>query len=243
MNDSTSPLAELREDNWQRALAIVAHPDDLEYGAAGAIARWTRMGKEVGYLLASQGEAGMDNTHPRQAGPLRVAEQIAAAEAVGVSKVDFLDYPDGLIENSIELRRDLAAAIRVAQPQLVITINHHDSWGPGTLNMADHRHVGTAAIDAVRDAANRWLFTESSEPPWSGVHTVAVAGSIHATHAVDISDTLDAAIASLACHRQYLESLGDHAMSDPEDFLRGLALQTGQRFGSRPAAAFELIGM
>ena len=243
MNELTTPLAEFREDNWERALAIVAHPDDLEYGAAGAIARWTAMGKEVSYLLATKGEAGMDNMDPTEAGPLRVSEQIDAAEAVGVSKVDFLDYPDGLIEQSIDLRRDLAAAIREAKPQVVITINHHDSWGPGTLNMADHRHVGMAAIDAVRDAANRWLFQETPAPPWSGVHTVAVAGSPYPSHAVDISDTLDAAIESLSRHRAYLESLGSHAMADADDFLRGLALQTGQRFGSRPAAAFELINV
>ena len=238
---NTEPFQEFPEEGWHRVLAIVAHPDDLEYGAAGAIARWTRMGRTVSYLLASRGEAGMDNLPPRQAGPLRVTEQIAAAHVVGVDTVEFLDHPDGLIENTVALRRDFAVAIRRHRPELVITVNHHPDWGPGTLNMADHRHVGLAAIDAVRDAANRWLFTDTGQPPWSGVKLLAVAGSPRATHAVDITDTCDAAVASLSEHRAYLEALGPHAMSDPEDFLRAMALQTGQRFGGRPATAFELF--
>ncbi|HZE38518.1 MAG TPA: PIG-L deacetylase family protein [Stackebrandtia sp.] len=232
------------EDGWSRALAIVAHPDDLEYGAAGAIARWTRMGREVVYVLASKGEAGMDNLPPETAGPLRVEEQVASAAVVGVDTVEFLNHPDGLIEASVALRRDLAAAIRRHRPEVVITINHHPTFGPGMLNMADHRNVGNAVFDAIRDAANRWLFRDLDLEPWSGVRLLAVAGSPEATHAVDITDTLDAAVESLSKHAAYLAALGEsHPMADPDDFLRAMALRTAARFGGRKATPFEVFAM
>jgi len=88
---------------------------------------------------------------------VREAEERASAAIVGVETVEFLDHPDGLIEYGVPLRRDLARAVRRHRPEIVITINHHTDWGGGHLNMADHRHVGLAALDAVRDAANRWL--------------------------------------------------------------------------------------
>ena len=99
--------------DWSRALCIVAHPDDLEYGAAGAIARWTAAGKDVIYLLVTRGEAGIDGMSPDEVGPLREAEERASAAVVGVETVEFLDgHVDGIIEYGLPLRRDLAAAIR-----------------------------------------------------------------------------------------------------------------------------------
>lgn len=240
---SIEALQEFPEEGWSRVLAVVAHPDDLEYGAAGAIARWTRMGREVTYLLASKGEAGMDDAPPETAGPLRVEEQIASAAVVGVDQVEFLDHPDGLIEHTVTLRRDIAAAIRRHRPEVVVTINHHPYWGPGALNMADHVNVGRAVFDAVRDAANRWLFRELDLEPWSGVSKLAVAGSPHPTHAVEVTDTLDLAIESLGKHAAYLASLGPHAMADPEEFLTTMALQTAQRFDGRRATSFEVFDM
>src|SRR5437773_1167395 len=87
-------LARMPHD-WSRALAVVAHPDDLEYGAAGAVAAWTDAGKEVRYLLVTRGEAGIDSLPPQECAPLRQAEQQAAAAAVGVSTVEYLDHRDG----------------------------------------------------------------------------------------------------------------------------------------------------
>ena len=99
---------------------------------------------------------------PHEAGPLRSAEQVAAAAAAGVSVVEFLDHPDGLVTNGIELRRDLAAAIRHHQPEVIIGSNYRDRWGDsGPWNHVDHRELGRALPDAVRDAANRWLFTDA----------------------------------------------------------------------------------
>jgi len=77
------------DEDWNRAVAVAAHPDDLEYGAASAIARWTEQGKEITYLLLTRGEAGIDGMHPREAGPLREAEEVAGALQVGVTTVEF----------------------------------------------------------------------------------------------------------------------------------------------------------
>jgi LmbE family N-acetylglucosaminyl deacetylase len=229
-------------DDWHSALAIVAHPDDLEYGAAGAIAAWTRAGKHVAYVLASRGEAGIDGMDPDKAATLREAEQHASAAIVGVTSVEFLDHPDGLIQNGPPLRRDLAAAIRRHRPDLVVTFNHHDTWPGPRWNTPDHRNTGRAALDAIGDAGNRHLFTELDLEPWGGIRYAAVAGSPHATHAVDITATLEVAIASLEEHRAYLDGLGpDNWMADARGLLSGMAQMAGQRFGGRPATAFELL--
>ncbi|GAA5071216.1 PIG-L family deacetylase [Thermocatellispora tengchongensis] len=240
---SMEQLETLPED-WTRALAIAAHPDDLEYGAAGAIARWTDAGKDVRYLLVTRGEAGIDGIPPHECGPLREAEQRAGAAEVGVSVVEFLDHRDGVIEYGLPLRRDLAAAIRRHRPEMIITGNHRDTWGGGGWNSPDHRNVGRAVLDAVGDAGNRWIFPDL-EPaePWQGVKYVAVAGSPEPTHAVDISATLDRAVASLEAHRAYLDGLGDHPMAAAREFLEWLADLTAPRYGDRRAAAFELFPM
>jgi len=172
---------------------------------------------------------------------LRVKEQIASCAAVGVTDVEFLDHPDGLIEYGIPLRRDIAAAIRRHKPEFVITGNYRETWpGGGGLNMADHIAVGRATVDAVRDAGNRWLFQDLGLEKWDGVKYVAAASSPLSGHAVDITDSFDASVASLRAHKAYLDALsGD--MADPEPFLRRMAEATGQRFGGVLATSFELL--
>ena len=173
-----APTEAMPED-WQTALAVVAHPDDLEYGAASAIAKWTAQGKRVVYVMVSRGEAGIDGMHPSETGPLRSQEEIDAARVVGVDTVEFMDYPDGIIEYGLPLRRDLSRAIRKHQPDVILTLSHHLQFPTGHLNMADHRNVGIAVFDASRDAANRWIFPELLEEalePWNGVRFVATFG-------------------------------------------------------------------
>ena len=238
--DQAGPVLDRLPEDWGRAVAVVAHPDDLEYGASAAIARWTAMGKDVRYVLATRGEAGIDSMAPSQAGPLRTAEQVAAAAAVGVSVVEFLDHADGLVVNGIELRRDLAAAIRRHRPEVIIGSNYRDRWGDsGPWNHVDHRELGRALPDAVRDAANRWLFTDAGEP-WSGVRWIAFASSPAPTHGVDVTDHLAEAVASLRCHRAYIESLGDPSFS-PDSFLRDSCQHVGETLGVPFGVAFELI--
>jgi len=230
------PVAE----DWDRALAIVAHPDDLEYGAASAVARWTDQGKWVGYVLATSGEAGIDGMDPAQAGPLRRDEERAGAARVGVDTVEFLDHRDGLIEYGLGLRHDIALAIRRHRPEVLITLNYRESWGGGNLNMADHRHVGLAVLDAARDAANRWVFRDSPIPhPWSGVRFALVAGVPDATHFVDVSEHLERGIASLEAHARYLAHVG----TDARQFLTSMAEQAGRECGTRYATAFGLVSL
>ncbi|WP_327721062.1 PIG-L family deacetylase [Streptomyces sp. NBC_00490] len=233
-------------EDWERALAVVAHPDDLEYGCSAAIAAWTDGGREVAYVLATRGEAGIDTLEPDKCGPLREREQRASAAVVGVSTVElFLDHEDGVIEYGLALRRDIAAAIRRHRPELVITLNHRDTWGGVAWNTPDHVAVGRATLDAAADAGNRWIFPELREQglePWNGVRWVAVAGSSTPTHAADASAGLDRAVRSLLEHRTYIEAL---TSEDPETYARGFlsgnAEATGERFGGKPAVAFELF--
>lgn len=241
MADDYLPMPE----DWQRALAIVAHPDDMEYGAAGAVAKWTREGREVGYLMVTRGEAGIDGIAPAECATLREAEQVASAAVVGVSTVEFLDHRDGVVEASVALRKDLTRAIRRHRPELIITLNHRDHFVPGTWNSADHRAVGVSVLDAAGDAGNRWIFPELADEgvePWNGVRWVAVAGSPMSTHAVDITDTLESAIASLSEHKAYLAALSDKSPEEyAREFLGGFAGRTGERFGCAYATPFELI--
>jgi LmbE family N-acetylglucosaminyl deacetylase len=223
-----------------RVLAVVAHPDDLEYGAAAAVAAWTDAGHEVVYLLASRGEAGIDGLEPSASAAARVAEEEESAALVGVGTVEFLDHPDGTIEYGVPLRRDIAAGIRRHRPDTLLLFNHRETWSPGRLNSPDHRNVGKAALDAVGDAGNRWIFTDLDLAKHS-VQRALVTASPASTHALDVTAHVDRAVASLAAHRAYLEGLGDHPMADPE-FLRFFLEGTGQRFtGSGAALAFELF--
>ncbi|GGX84041.1 PIG-L deacetylase family protein [Streptomyces fructofermentans] len=237
-NDQLRPMP----DDWQRALAVVAHPDDLEYGCAAAVAAWTDGGREVAYVLATRGEAGIDTLDPDRCGPLREREQRASAAVVGVSEVEFLDHRDGVVEYGTALRRDIALAIRRHRPELVITLNHRDTWGGVAWNTPDHVAVGRATLDAAGDAGNRWIFPEPGLDPWSGVRWVAVAGSGNPTHAVDATPGLERAVLSLLEHRSYIEALTDE---EPEEYARslltGFAAGAGERFGGRPAVAFELF--
>jgi LmbE family N-acetylglucosaminyl deacetylase len=164
---------------------------------------------------------------------------------VGVSTVEFLDHEDGVIEYGTALRRDIAAAIRRHRPELVITLNHRDTWGGVAWNTPDHVAVGRATLDAAGDAGNRWIFPELVEQglqPWNGVRRVAVAGSATPTHAVDATPGMERAVRSLLEHRSYIEALTDE---DPETYARGFltanATATGERFGGRPAVAFEVF--
>jgi LmbE family N-acetylglucosaminyl deacetylase len=224
-------------EDWQRAVAVVAHPDDLEYGVATAVARWTAQGKDVMYVLATSGEAGIDGMGPHQCGPLREDEERRSAEIVGVSHVEFLGHPDGAVEYGVALRRDLAAAFRRLRPEIVISMNFDLTWGDGGgLNHADHRAVGLAALDACRDAANRWWFPELGDP-WQGIKDAYVAAGGSPTHYVDVSDTLARGVASLQEHRAYIEGLGRDF--DPEEFLMNMAGFGGMAAGCDYAVLFQ----
>jgi len=238
------PLEALPE-NWDRALCVVAHPDDMEFGAAAAVARWTGQGKTVTYCMVTSGEAGIDGMAPDECRRVREAEQIESARVVGVPVVDFLGLPDGVLEYGVPLRAAIAREVRRHRPEIVITSNFRDTWGGRNLNQADHIATGRAVVDAVRDSGNRWVFADQlgdDLEPWGGVREVWAFGSPQATHAVDTTETFDAGVASLQAHAAYIDGLGwEHF--DPREFLEGFSRQTGQRLGVGMAAAFEVFPM
>ena len=226
-------------ENWERALTIVAHPDDLEYGASAAIAKWTGQGKTVTEVLATRGEAGIDSMDPGDVRRIRSAEQVEAARRVGVDDVEFLDLADGMLEYGLALRRALAGAIRWHRPEVVLSINFRETFPGGGFNMADHRVLGLAVVDAIRDAANRWVFRDLDLEPWQGVRFALFGGSPQAAHYVDVTGHLQAGIDSLLAHRVYFSNLG--AEFDAAAFLTGIAEEGGSAAGVEHAMTFEMI--
>ncbi|OYD69649.1 PIG-L deacetylase family protein [Rhodococcus sp. OK302] len=233
---------ELFPEDWHRAVVIVAHPDDIEYGAAAAVARWTDQGKDIRYVLATSGEAGIAGLAPAESGPIREEEERRSAAVVGVAEVEFLGLPDGRLTEGLELRSTLAAAIRRHRPELVVTMNFSFTWGPGYLNSADHRALGISVLDATSDAANEWIFPELSAAglaPWTGVRWVAV-NSMTPTHCVDVTDTVDRAVDSLAEHARYLAALSDTPVREQAQAQIDMVSGPKPGFDATRAVGFEL---
>ena len=190
----------------------------------------------------TRGEAGIDSRVPEKAEAIRKVEERESAREVGVNSVEFLHYQDGIIEYSLKLRRDIAHAIRQHHPDLLLTINHQLTFGGTLLNMADHRWVGLAVLDAARDADNRWIFPELVEEglePWGKVKMVCIGGSPNPTHVVDVTSFLDKGIASLEKHRTYINNLPQSF--NPEEFLRQNASATEKLLSCKYAVNFEVI--
>ena len=229
-------------EDWERALCVAAHPDDLEYGVASAVARWTAQRKQVTYLLVTRGEAGIDGMLPDQAGALREEEERLGAAEVGVETLQFLDYQDGVVEYGLPLRRDIARAIRQHRPDVVIGGPFTVRMFGGVPNQADHRVVGLATLDAARDAGNRWIFPDLLDEglePWPGVRYVCFAGAQQPTHGVEVTGYLDRGIASLQAHAAYLKGLGAAAF-DPAEFLTWNAVASGERMGVDAAVLLDV---
>lgn len=230
-------------DDIARVLCVVAHPDDMEYGASAVVAQWTRHGVEVAYLLLTSGEAGMQRP-PEQVGPLRAEEQRRACATVGVQDLTILDHPDGHLVYSLDLRRDIAREIRRFRPDAVVASSSaiEAPWG---LEQADHRAAGLATLDAVRDADNTWVFRELGEveglPKW---HTrrVLVMGGSPATHYVEVdAEARAAAVASMSCHEAYLDDLPWHP--SPADLLGRVFAGQGQAAGVEAAVLFRVYDL
>ena len=209
---SAELLPILPADAFTRVLCVVAHPDDVEYGASSAVAAWTARGVEVAYLLLTRGEAGIDTLEPDKTAELRMAEQLAGSREVGVELVEFLDYPDGVLEYSLAMRRDVARVIRRLRPDAVLVGSWEVEFVAG-LNQADHRVAGLVTLDAIRDAGNRWVFPELLDEgldPHS-VRWLLAAADPRPTHGVDVTgEPLAAGIRSLEAHREDLEAIPGH---------------------------------
>lgn len=228
-------LAEFPDD-WQTALCVAAHPDDLEYGTAAAVAGWTASGKTVSYLLATRGEAGIDGMPPEEAAPARAQEERDGAAEVGVDQVDFLDFTDGVVEYGLPLRKAIAAHIRRVRPDLLVMATFEEFFPGGFVNQADHRAVGLAAMDACADAGNRWIFPELVDEglePWGGIRYVAITASTQPTHFIDVTETFEEGVASLEAHRLYNEGLGPDFPSPRELLTQILGVEDLRDYGEK----------
>lgn len=227
---SPTELPFFDDSDVRRVLCVVAHPDDMEYGASAAAARWTSLGIEVSYLLLTAGEAGMRSRDPEEVAALRAEEQRAACAAVGVEDLTILDLPDGMLTHSLETRRHIARHIRRVRPDVVVTQPWalEVEWG---LNHADHRAAGLSTVDAVRDADNPWVFRELLEQeglePW-GARWLLVPNPAVPDHLIDVTGTsLERGIASLQAHREYLQALGGDF--DARAMLQEMTAQAARR--------------
>jgi len=236
----------VEHEKVERALVVVAHPDDLDFGAAGTIATWTDEGIEVTYCICTDGDAGgFDPAVPRdQISGIRQAEQRAAAKEVGVGEVVFLGYPDGQLVPSFDLRRDISRVIRQVRPQRLLMQSPEINWERIGASHPDHRAAGEATLCAVYpDARNPFTHTtllqDESLDAWT-VHDVWVmAAGQGANRWIDVTDTFDRKVAALRQHRSQTEH-----MDDLEGMLRGwlgMAAVAGGLPDDRLAESFKVI--
>lgn len=188
----------------ERVLVVTAHPDDVDFGAAGTIASWTAKGVEVHYCILTNGDqGGFDDTPRDEMGPLRQREQRAAADVLGVSSVEFLGHPDGHLVPTVKLRGEVVRAIRRVRPQRMIITSPDRNWDSIGASHPDHMAAGEIAIQAVYpDARNPFAFPELLEQgfePWP-VSEVWVMWHPNANHYVDVTDTFDRKMAALHAH-------------------------------------------
>jgi LmbE family N-acetylglucosaminyl deacetylase len=235
----------LEDAEISRILVISAHPDDVDFGAAGTVAKWTDAGLAVSYCIVTNGDAGgSDRSVLRdEMATLRQAEQTAAAKQVGVHDLHFLGYPDGRVEPTLALRKDLTRVIRLLQPDRVVCQSPERNYARMGVSHPDHRAVGTSSLDAVYpDARNPFAFPElladENLEPWT-VREVWIAGSPTPTRYVDITDTFSRKLAALRSHASQIK--------DPEgleEMLRGWLSRAAEAGGlpeGHLAEAFQVL--
>lgn len=226
----------------ERVLVVAAHPDDIEFGAAGTVARWIDEGATAHYLVVTRGDKGSDDpsVDVAELAVLREREQRAAAAEIGVSGVDFLDEPDGQVEASLRLRERITYAIRALRPEVVMTHDPtvlfvNNEW----VNHPDHRAVGQVTVDAVfptaRDPLNFREHLDRGLEPWK-VAELFMWSTNEANQIVDISETLDRKIAALEQHRSQFRDFPETAR-----WLRRRSEELGERAGYQAAEGFRRV--
>ena len=225
----------------ESAMAIVAHPDDIEFSCAGTLARWVNDGARISYVICTSGDVGFDelNMTKEKAAQIREAEQLAAADIVGASEVIFLHEPDGLLQPTIELRKKLVREIRRFQPEVVMCGDPTIVWaGNDYINHPDHRAAATAALDATFPAAGQpQLFEELAEEGLLAhkPRKVYVTSWRGADYFVDIEETIEIKIDALRAHKSQMKDW------DPEDFIRKWAAESGEGKEMTYAEGFRVV--
>ncbi len=230
----------------ERVLVVAAHPDDIDFGAAGTIATFVDAGVAVTYLLCTFGDqGGFDDTPREQMPAIREAEQRAAAAALGVTDVRFLQgYRDGWLEPTFELQRDIVRVIRDVRPQRMLIQSPDRNWLRIQASHSDHMAAGEAAIRAIYPAARNphaWpeLIADEGLEPWS-VQEVWLMAHEDSGHHVDVTDTFERKVAALRAHTSQTGHLGDEL----ETMLKGWSTQMAVGAGwpeGRLAEAFKIV--
>ncbi len=226
----------------ERVLVVAAHPDDIEFGAAGTVARWVAEGADVRYLLVTRGDKGSDDpaTDVEALVVLREREQRAAAAEIGVTGVDFLDEPDGQVEPSLRLRERITHAIRAYRPEVVMTHDPtvlfvNNEW----VNHPDHRAVGQVTVDAVfptaRDPLNFREHLDVGLEAWK-VAELYLWSTNEANQLVDIASTIERKIDALRHHASQFRRFDDIAR-----WVRRRSEELGERTGYRAAEGFRRV--
>ncbi|MFC5747122.1 PIG-L deacetylase family protein [Actinomadura rugatobispora] len=224
----------------------MAHPDDVDFGSAGTVAGWTERGVEVVYLMVTDGDAGGfdDGITRAEMAELRRDEQRAAAKCVGVTDVRFLGYPDGRVEATLELRRDIARVVRQVRPDRVITSSPERNYERIYPSHPDHRAVGAATLDAVYpDARNPYAFpellAEEGLEAWTA-REVWTSGGPTVNHHVDVTEMLPRKLAALRAHASQTGHMGEQLEEMVRGWLGGNAVAAGLPEG-RLAESFQVI--
>jgi LmbE family N-acetylglucosaminyl deacetylase len=238
-------LSVLNDSEVDRVLVVAAHPDDVDFGAAGTVAGWTDAGIEVTYCIVTDGDAGGSDPSVSRAEmvTLRHAEQAAAAKQVGVHDLRFLGYPDGRVEATLGLRKDLSRVIRQVRPDRLVCPSPERNYLRLGVSHPDHRAVGSAALDAVYpDARNQFAFPElladEGLEPWK-VREVWISGGTAPNHYVDITETFPRKVAALRAH---VSQTGQ--MEDLEGMLRSWLSRAASQGGlpeGRLAEVFQVL--
>lgn len=227
----------------QRILVVVAHPDDAEFMTAGSVARWVREGREVFYVLCTNGDKGASDPEmlPNRLAPIRQREQRDACRVLGVREVVFLGHEDGVLQNTLDLRRDIARQIRRLRPDAVVCQNPVMRWyGQEYVNHPDHRAAGDAALDAVFPSARDYhVFPELVEEgllPHKVRHVYLSGVPDGADVWFDIGETIDQKIEALYQHRS---QVGDNREEGAE-FVRWIGSRMAEgRDGLQYAESFK----
>jgi LmbE family N-acetylglucosaminyl deacetylase len=228
-----------RDEPIHRVLVIAAHPDDPEYGCAATMTKWADEGREITYLLLTSGDKGSKDPamRPGHMATLREKEQIDAARELGIKEVLFQRHPDGLLENTLSLRREITAILRKLQPHVVVTI---DPWRPYQTH-PDHRAAGFAALDAVYSAKQHDLFPEqlvAGIEPWR-TKEIYLFWTDHADYFEDVGTSIERRITALAHHAS---QVGENTKELAERIRKG-ASETAAKSekGYVYAEAFKLL--
>ena len=241
-------MSEQKQEQNKVAMVIVAHPDDAEFGAAGTAATWVRDGWEVYYVICTDATGGgpddatdVGPAARRKVSDTRKSEQRAAGAVLGLKDVFFLDYPDGQLQPSIELRRDLVRLLRRYRPSRVICQSPDRTWTP-TLFIgrfhADHLASGQASLAAIYPMSqNPWDFPELLE---KGLlpHKIAeiyIMGAPVVNYFVDISDTMNRKIEALLCHASQFIGRAEEI----EKTVRTRSADVGAKYGVAFAEEFH----